>query len=211
MDFNGGFSLFGLGLAIFTWVAPMLGVVLPTSLQLILLIISVLLMLAWPVRAGIALLFADPQKRLVAHIRAWSLIGLIIFVVIRISNVPDQLNARPHIAMTPSLQMIENQSTVMVMFHNRGKEDVDKLTLKILLNDGKIFNESLREFPILRAGINRKLFVMIPQDLYDAVIAGRNNLKVRSSATYSLRGAQYTESCASTWNASMRLFDYIDC
>lgn len=63
-------------------------------------------------------------------------------------------NAKPHIAMTPGLEMIGNQATVMVMFHNRGKEDVDTLTLKILLNDGKKFNESLREVPILRADIN---------------------------------------------------------
>lgn len=123
----------------------------------------------------------------------------------------EQSKDRPHIAMTPSLEMIGNQATVMVMFHNRGKEDVDKLTLKIILNDGEKFNESLREVPILRADINRKMFVMILQDLYVAVIAGKESLKVRSSAAYSLHGAEYAESCTTKWNASMRLFDYLDC
>lgn len=52
---------------------------------------------------------------------------------------------------------------------------------------------------------------MIPQDLYVALIAGKENLKVKSSVAYSLHGTQYTESCTAIWNASMRLFDYVDC
>ena len=139
------------------------------------------------------------------------LIGIGLIAYPFFTNKHEQLNAKPHIAMTPDLKLIEGQATVMVMFHNRGKEDVDKLTLKILLNDGEKFNENLREVPILRADINRKLFVMIPQDLYNALIAGKEPLKVTASVAYSLHGAPYIESCVLKWNALMRTFDYIDC
>jgi hypothetical protein len=151
------------------------------------------------------------RSSLIAFACASGLIGLGLLGFAFLPHKVEQFNAKPHIAMTPDLKLIEGQATVMVMFHNRGKEDVDKLTFKILLNDGEKFNENLREVPILRADINRKLFVMIPQDLYNALIAGKEPLKVTASVAYSLHGTSYIESCVMKWNALMRTFDYIDC
>ena len=92
-----------------------------------------------------------------------------------------QSSAMPHIAMTPSLQMEGSNPTVMVMFHNRGREDVENPTLTIILDiDGKELGEGKRDLPILRSDINRKLFVIFPQQqIYDDVMDGKKNLKVK--------------------------------
>lgn len=222
MGWQPGSAFFGVGLAGFMWVSPMMGIIIPQWMLPLLLSLSILLILVWPVSAAMTRLVIDPKKRLVADIRVWCFLGLVtILGVYRlplvtttgdISQKLEKSNAKPHIAMTPGLQMEGSQATVVVMFHNRGRDDLDKLTFKIILTvDGEKLPELIKELPILRADTNRQFFVMITQQMYDAMMAGKMTLKVLASVAYTFHGTPFTESCVTQLNASMHLFDYIDC
>lgn len=78
------------------------------------------------------------------------LIGIVLIGYAIPPHKPEQSNAKPHILMTPFLGIEGSETVVRVIFDNRGQEDVEGVTLRILLNDGQKFNESTREVPILR-------------------------------------------------------------
>ena len=125
---------------------------------------------------------------------------------------PSLPPTKPHIRMISSIGMLESTPAVAVVFHNRAPDDLDKLTLKIILHiDGKQFYSEPREVPVLRFDTKRQLTVMITHEIYDAVMAGKLDLKVLASAAYSFHGAPFTESCVSRLNARVHLFDYIGC
>jgi hypothetical protein len=81
MDWNGGISLFGVGLAIFTLVAPMIWHTFPRFVIVILFIVSVCLMLAWPMSAGSGLVrqYVKPPYGLLLMIVFGAIFGGIIF------------------------------------------------------------------------------------------------------------------------------------
>lgn len=133
-----------------------------------------------------------------------------------LSRATNQTSAnsitKPHIAMVPRIEMIETQSSIGVMFHNSGREDVDKLTLSISYSvNGHEQPEEKKELPILRSGTNRVFSILIRQQAYDAVISGTMSLKLSASVSYSFRGKAYTESCVTTWSSLAHRFDYTGC
>lgn len=140
------------------------------------------------------------------------LVGLGLIVYALSPHNSEQLSAKPHVAMIPSIGMLNGKPTVSVKFHNRGKVDVDNVTFKITLTiNGDDLPESINNASILRHDTNRPIFVMLTQQTYDAIIAGKNALRVTSSVVYSFNGASFTESCLTRFDAPSIFFDHIDC
>lgn len=98
MGWQPGSAFFGVGLAFFMWVSPMMGIIIPQWVLPLLLILSVLLFLVWPVSATITRLVTDEKKRRIAYIRVWCILVLVAtLVVYRLPHLEPNELARFHV------------------------------------------------------------------------------------------------------------------
>lgn len=139
MGWQPGSTFFGAGLAFFMWVSPMMGIIIPQWMLPLLLSLSILLMLVWPVNAAIASLFADKKKRFIVYIRVWSVLGLVtILGAYRLPLVTTTVDPATYIEVTDAVPFPEmfkpaDTTKINVYFANKGPLPAKDVTFGAVL------------------------------------------------------------------------------